>query len=381
MMISQTKKLVVRPDMVVHSLKWRTLSFVQVHESLALWRRLEQRIGETSVANSAVWIESWLKSYGDVIPYQIAVFESHGAVRGMCLITEGVQQKEGPFHVNTVHIGTAGEPNGSVCVEYNRILVETAYRDEFISGLVSLMNTDDRWEQLRLDGFSDADLEPWLEHLPGAQIRHRESRYFDFEATRTAETEVIDQLGRSTRANLRRRLKQYGELTCEWAENVDQAEDIFHELIELHQARWKAIGQPGAFANPRFLKFQAEASLRLFLENKAVLFRVRQQDETIGCLLLLNDRNRLLDYLSGFASFEEKPSPGLITHYLCMGEAMRRGYSAYDFLVGDKRHKDNLSNQVADLCWLTWSRPNWKFRFLDVMRAIKHRIRRPTSST
>ena len=102
-----------------------------------------------------------------------------------------------------------------------------------------------------------------------------------------------------------------------------------------------------------------------------VLFRARHEGETVGCLLLLVDRGRMLDYLSGFASFEQKPSPGLVTHYLCLSEAARRGYRAYDFLVGDKRHKDNLSTDVQQLSWATWRRPTLRNKAIDLLKAVK----------
>ncbi len=112
-----------------------------------------------------------------------------------------------------------------------------------------------------------------------------------------------------------------------------------------------------------------------------MVFRVRHQGTTVGCLLLLNDRGRLLDYLSGLADFEQKPSPGLISHYLCQCEALKRGYSAYDFLVGDKRHKDNLSTQTQILTWTRWARPILKNHLVEVLTKLKRAFRQtPTQA-
>jgi len=359
-------------DTSTRPLACRVVSADGVHTALATWRELEHRLQNRSVACSAVWTECWIHAYGDVVPYSFLVAESNGTIRGICLLAMGTSQKAGPFALKTQHLGTAGEPMpGSVCVEYNRILVEPAFQQEFFRQIVQHLHADRDWEQLRLDGFSEQDLQPWLEHLPHAEIRKRESRYFNLQAARAAGETVIEGLGRSTRSNLRRRLKQYGELDCQWAETLEQAEEILQELIVLHQARWQAAGQPGAFASDRFRRFQQDAGLKLFLEQKVVLFRVRHQAETVGCLLLLVDQNRLLDYLSGFADFNVKPSPGLTTHFLCMEAAWQRGYDAYDFLVGDKRHKENLSNNVHQLCWLTCSRPSWKLTAIESLRRWK----------
>lgn len=373
-MIANHSPQLLRPS---SQLSWRTYTAATVHEGLSVWRQLERRLGESSLACSATWTDRWLRVYGSVVPYRILAAEAGGLVRGICLLATGAGQKLGPVGIRTKHLGTAGEPQpGSVCVEYNRLLVEPEYEAEFVGGIAESLRRDLSWEQLRIDGFSEQDLRPWLPHFPQAEIQSRDSRYFDLNAARQSGSEILSLLGKSTRSNLRRRLKQYGELDCQWAESADDAEEIFRELVSLHQARWHAVGQPGAFASDRFLRFQTDAGMSLFLERRAVFFRVRHAGDTVGCLLLLVDRNRLLDYLSGFAPFDVKPSPGLISHYLCMEEALRRGYDAYDFLVGDKRHKDNLSTHTARLCWLTWSRPTLKLRALHGLRSLKQRLDR-----
>ncbi|MGC4049844.1 MAG: GNAT family N-acetyltransferase [Paludibaculum sp.] len=188
---------------------------------------------------------------------------------------------------------------------------------------------------------------------------------------RAAKLEPIELLGRSTRQNLRRLLRKYETIETTWAETLDEADEIFSELVQLHQARWIASGQPGAFASERFEAFQRQLLVQGFVDQMVVLFRARHNGETVGCLMLLVDRGRLLDYLSGFASFEQKPSPGLVSHYLCLSQAAGRGYRAYDFLVGDKRHKDNLSTDVQQLAWATWRRRTLRNTAIDCLKAIK----------
>ncbi|MCA8998468.1 MAG: GNAT family N-acetyltransferase [Planctomycetaceae bacterium] len=357
-------------------LVWRSYASGDVGDALTDWRHLEQRINDQSAACCSTWTDCWLHHYGKIVPHRILAAEADGRVRGMVLITEGVNQTFGRVPIQTRHIGTAGEPQpGSVCVEYNRLLVEEAWRVPFLHGIVEHLHRDSGWEQLRIDGFAESELEEWQANFPNADVRRRESRYFDFEKARQANSDVITQLGKSTRANLRRRIRQYGDIAVEWAESVAKADEILHELVQLHQARWNAVGELGAFASPYFSGFQRDAAIRLFLEDRAVLFRVMQGTQTVGCLYLLVDRGRLLDYLSGFVSFDVLPSPGLVCHYLCQEEALKRGYNAYDFLVGDKRHKENLSTDTNFLCWLEWSRPSWKMRSLQTMRTVKQRLR------
>jgi CelD/BcsL family acetyltransferase involved in cellulose biosynthesis len=345
-------------------------------DTFALWRMLEARLGRVPLAVSADWTGTWVKHYGDLVPTRVIVAEEGGIVRGMCLVTEGVGRRAWRIPLRTRHIGTAGEPlSESVCVEYNGLLVEPSYRDEFGRQLMALLDTESGWDELCWDGFARDDLTHLSQQRADVRIDQRTTRYFDLTGTRQAGRSVLDSLGRSTRSNIRRLLKKYDGLKVEWAGSLDEADDIFVDLVELHQARWQAEDEPGAFASERFRAFQHELMARLHPQGRVVLFRIRSGSETVGCLFLLVDRNRLLDYLSGFAAFNRFPGPGIVTHYLAIDEALRRGFDAYDFLVGDKQHKENLSTHTQSLAWAVLRRRNVRNTTIHALRGLKRFLR------
>lgn len=336
------------------------------------WQQLEQRLTEVPLAASHTWTNCWLRHYADLVPSTILTLERNDETVGAALITRGVGQKQGPVPLRTLHLGTAGEPLGqSVCVEYNDLLAQPADRATFIAALRGWIDRQRGIDDIRIDGWAAKELAPWTDGAKEAASRLRDCRYFDLDQARLRNVEPIELLGRSTRQNLRRLIRKYGDLETTWAESLEEADDIFRELVELHQARWKADGQPGAFASRRFEQFQRDLLVRGLGERKVVAFRVKHEGVTVGALLLLADRNRLLDYLSGFAPFDQKPSPGLVTHFLCLNEALRRGYSAYDFLVGDKRHKDNLSTDSQSLAWTVLRRRTLRNRAIDGLKRLK----------
>ncbi len=353
-------------------LSFRTFGPEYTVEMLVQWHALERRIGSRQLATSRVWTETWLRHLGDVTPHEFAVAEQDGVARGICLLTHSRIHSKGPLRINSLHLGTAGDPtDDGVWVEYNGLLVEESFRAEFAAALLAHVKQDRCWDQLHLDGFSRQQAQALIDHLPGIEINSRPSPYFDLQAAREADGEVLPHLGSSTRSNIRRRLREYGDVTCEWVDNLTQAEGVFSELVTLHQARWQADGKPGLFASQRFHDFQLELMTRCLDDGRVVLFRVRQGEQTVGCLMLLVDNNRLLDYLSGFAPFDQYPSPGLIVHSLCMTEALRRGYNAYDFLIGEHQHKRNLSTATGELLWATWRRPRLKHGLINTVRRFK----------
>jgi len=346
--------------------------------ALSLWRELESELNSSRLMCSADWTSIWLNCYSDLIDPHFVIGYHDGKMYGICLISESKQQHIGPVSVNTLHLGTAGEPHGqSVCVEYNEILCAPKYRNRFLRELQKCILARENWDRLQLDGISSQSA-PLNSELPGLRktVCVRESRFFDLEHCRMQGGDILSLLGKSTRSNIRRRMKKLGELKIEWADSLEQGTEIFAELIELHQARWHKAGEPGAFASQRFAAFQMQLIEKLLPLQKVVLCRITADSRTVGCLYLLVDGLRLLDYISGLASFDEIPGSGLISHYLCMNEALDRGYQAYDFLVGDKRHKENLGKSSNELQWISHERNRVIFQLRDFALQGKSLLKR-----
>ena len=248
-----------RPASDPSMLRLRVIEAKDLQSALTLWRELEQRVDQPPLMASESWNRTWLAHYGDSVHFRFLLAEDHGQLRGICLYTESQQRKSALLWLQTRHLGTAGDPvHESVVVEYNSLLVEPAYRSAFIDAISHWLLTQADGDIVQLDGFTQTEAEELTVHWPAVDVRQRESKYLDLAAIRETGGELIAALGRSTRANLRRKLREYGDLQIEWAESLDVANDILTELIELHQARWQADGQPGAFASLRFSGFQRD---------------------------------------------------------------------------------------------------------------------------
>lgn len=344
----------------------------QTDACLELWKSLESHFDDVPLMCSHAWTSTWIEFYGDLIPYSFVVAATEETPRGICLITEGVEQFDGPLSIKTLHLGTAGEPAAdSVCVEYNALLIPAELQRDFMQGLIDLLDQNRSWDSLVLDGFASEELEDWGLPLTETAIRKIESRYFDLKVIREEEREVISGFGYSTRKNLRKNMKSYGNLNSEWAETIDQADDIFSDLVTLHQARWQKEGMPGSYASQRFTNFHQALIRKLIPSGQMGLFRVKLGEELIGCVQVLIDRNRVLCYQGGSAEYKGKLSPGVIADYLCIEECFKRGFDAYDFLAGNSHHKQKMSTHHDYLTWARIQRPRWKFTALNTLRKIK----------
>ena len=153
------------------------------------------------------------------------------------------------------------------------------------------------------------------------------------------------------------------------------------EDAELHQRRWVAAGQPGAFASARFAGFHRSLIPRLLPGGSVFLFRVRAGGKTVGCLYNFVERRRVLFYQSGLAAFEDRRiSPGFTTFALCMEACLQRGLLEYNFLADDSQYKRELSTAGQELVWATARRRRLKLFLLDELRAVRRTARRASAT-
>lgn len=357
---------------------------LEIHSSnerafvLARWRELQQRFPDRGLMCSADWTEIWLETFGDSVPHRFVLAWNCDAneLCGVCLVTEGVQQTDGPVSLRTLHVGTAGEPeDDSVCIEYNRLLVDPDCEHAFKQRLAEYFSRQPNVDQWNLDGFEEDDTSEF--QSDALEVRHEATHWFDLAATRDDGKDVLSGLRSETRRRVRRSLECYEGLSVDWADTQEHARDVFDELIRLHQSRWRALGKPGSYASPRFRKFHSDLLDRLTPNGQMVLFRVTSNAGTVGCVQLLIDRGRALLYQCGWAHAYGKHSPGIVVDYLAMCECLERGYDAYDFLAYETQHKRHLSNRKHNLVWAHKRRKRLKFVMLNNGRRLKHWLRQP----
>ncbi len=347
-----------------------------------IWQDLETR-ADRSFFLSWTWIGTWLKT----IPCRprLLVARLEGQVVGLGLVHAVLRTRHRVMPVRTLLLNQTGDPAQDVItIEYNDFLIDRAHRDAVRRACLRFLA-----EHREIDGHEIGELalggiesgcRAEIEAL-GRPVQERASAgsaFVDLARLRRRDQTFLDSLTGSTARRIRRSLALYrerGEIEVKPASSVDEALEFFECAGRLHQERWTARGQPGAFAFPYYVMFHRRLIRAGLPDGKVELMRVSAGREPIGFLYNFLDRGRVSYYFSGFR-FEDdnRLKPGLVCHALCIERHLEAGMDVYDFMGGDQRYKLELGRPGPRILTLAVQLPNWMLAAERPLRRLKQAI-------
>ena len=350
------------------------------------WRQLEDR-SDCSFFQSWTWTGCLVEErFSDPILLE--------AARGGRIMAMALFNRRGTWlEPDRLWLGESGLPDlDTIFIEHNGVLVERQQRKLLLrtclrAGLVVPLKPW-RWaaRQLVLSGV-DSD------HLHAARasgiVRLRQTHrapFVDCAAIR-ARGSYLDILSANTRYQIRRSARRYSArwpLSIRRAQTTAEAYGFLSALATLHQRSWNRKGQPGAFANPRFLRFHRALVERAMPDRQVDLLRIGAGDVAIGYLYNFRFRNRVFAYQSGFDYDTAGPhqKPGLTSHHLAIEMYAAEGIESYDFLAGEDRYKLSLCTGTTELHWLEVSHRWSTSGLLALVReAARRMVRHDGTST
>jgi CelD/BcsL family acetyltransferase involved in cellulose biosynthesis len=343
-----------------------------------LWRELEARAAR-SFFLSWSWIGAWLETCA-AKPVILAVYRQDRRV-GLGLFVRGSRLQIG-FPRATLFLHETGDAAKDVAmIEDNGFLAERGFeRAVTRAALHYAYRAGDA--QVMVGGVPD-----WLtEEARGAGWHDRVivTRPCPYRVLDPSNSDDLAQLSRNTRSQISRSLRLYesrGSLAITPSATLSEARDRLAALAELHQQRWVAAGQPGAFALPIFEAFHQRVLARGFAAGEADVLRITAGADEIGYLYNFYCDNEVYAYQNGFQfADDQRLKPGLVSHLLAFAHYRRAGATRYRFLAGDSRYKRSLSTGSYDLHWLVLERDDWRRRVEALARRLRARLQAARSA-
>ena len=201
-------------------------------------------------------------------------------------------------------------------------------------------------------------------------------------------------LSKSLRYDVRRlegkALKEKGA-SVEWA-TTDSIEEFADQFFDLHKARWKSRGLPGAFFG-KGERFQRNWLRHAIADGTILMNRLVSEGKPVGIVYAMQHRSTCYFYQAGMDPDASSLSPGTILVSKMIERAIDQGCDTFDFMRGDEpykrrwkpnRERTNLrilmaSGNVVAKTGTWWNHTAWRVE-LKVRERLEGKSLRPSKS-
>lgn len=258
--------------------------------------------------------------------------------------------------------------SGEVCSDYLGVLCYPAREEAVVEALADYLVknafADDpdamRWDLLDLEGIDAEDhvMSNLVDHLAmlGCST-HRRPGMNCWRMELPADWEsFVASLGRNRRRDLRRLERNYLDTDRVVLHRVTRTEELpkaMDILVDLHQRRHNAQGEPGCFASPRFLAFFRDVVPELLRQGHLQFHWLELDGKAAAAEYQLTGNGVLYQYQAGMDPDAIEHRPGYMINVAILREAVASGCRWFDFLRGDEPYK---------ACFGARPRPSVKFR-------------------
>lgn len=301
----------------------------------------------------SIWLRTWWEAFSPALGDDSELF----------LIT--ARQDDGTLaavlplyrhrHQNRVTLAALGQ--GIACTDHISLLL-AADQDAFSIAqqignwlTAAAKSPTDYWDVLDIDGMveGDAAIEGLAAGLQDgrAVVQAVSKMNLWFKPTRTDTwEEYLSRLSKTNRKKTRRRSTRVDDdpsLAWQVATTTDEVLQNVEALIEIHQARWQAIGEPGSFATDEMRRFIKTVAQRLH-DNHQLRLPVVTRDGQIVALefQILGDDEVLYCYSSAMNPEHQDIEPGHIICSSTLRYAYSQGMAGMDMMRGDEPYKERL---------------------------------------
>jgi CelD/BcsL family acetyltransferase involved in cellulose biosynthesis len=309
------------------------------------------------------WLVTWWKHYGAVgrrrrdrageaTPdrqlHVIAVFGEgdHGAAHSGRGPLIGVA----PFYLDrTIVKGNVLRwlGSGEVCTDHLSLVCKPEHREQVATEVADALTTQcDEWDRLDLsavdaDDYSIMALVAHLEDRECIVSRQAGDSCWALELPATWD-DYLASISKSHRKQLRqleRRVLESGRTQWHTVTSPAEFEQAWPVLVDLHQRRRKALGEPGCFASSTFHDFHRDVAKRMLERGQLRMSWLALDGTPAAAEYHFADSRSTYAYQGGVDPDRLQEEPGRLSTILCLRRAIEEGHNRFDFMRGDEPYK------------------------------------------
>ena len=351
----------------------------EIEPFLEKWTGLFEHAGNACFFLSPAWMTAWLE--GAPASSNLHIIEAGEEEQPVLLgvIAYPYHRRPPLIGMREAHLHETGNPDyDTIYIEYNEFLTARdggadlqgaalAAVMKYFSGADSIIFRNVR------AGFAAAIQETALAHSWTAKKFNEQPVFVvDLGGMPSTGNAFLDSLSKSLRTKTRRAIRRYeerGPLSFRIAESDAERDDAWRQMVELHDARWRALGKAGAFASRQLISFHQR--LQQIAPDACELFRVYAGEDTVGVLYNFLHGDRVMNYQSGFRfESDNQITPGYVCHTLACQHYLANGFQTYDLLAGDAEYKRRLGKQSETLFSIALERPSIRIKARNFLKGL-----------
>jgi CelD/BcsL family acetyltransferase involved in cellulose biosynthesis len=336
------------------------------------WNSLEA-CAKNSIFTSWSWIIAWL----ELIEYKAQLIQVtfNDEIVGLAFISEFTATKYGVSTKQLWLNRTGDVALDQIWNEYNDILCREGMEYSIRAAVVEYFEmTQTKFDEFII-GTSNKNISQtptsnqlmqytsWKTNSYSAQLQPEFSNWNSY----------LQTLSKNSRNQIKRTAKLFGgieNINITSAQSTDEALSFIHEAGEYHKIRWE--NQNSGFNNQHFLNFHQQFIKEHFNSKVVDILKFHVGDKVICYLYNFIYKDTVYFYLSGIDyNQDNRLKPGLLSHSLAISHYASLGYKKYDFMGGEGRYKDSLSNHKGEMIISNFRRKNIPFLMSHALRKIK----------
>ncbi len=339
------------------------------------WQTLEKR-ANNSVFLSWAWIGNWL----DFVDGKLFIVECYNdnCLVGLAFFVEKYRKVLGLYPIKQWYLHRTGcIQQDQIWIEHNDFLLDASISSSVRECMThEIFNYDNSIKEFVIGLSTHEVLDSFSLEFCNTRILLSTQGYI-VNTKSINESYLLDVLSKNTRSQIKRSekiLTQQGNVSFYVVSNAEQVKKLLADIAKIHIIRWQNTPEGSGFTNPQFCSFHDKLASNL--EDDFVEISVLSLNNTaIGYLLNFRYKDHVSFYLSALSLFDNsKIKVGLMLHARAIQYYVNLGIKNYDFIGGDARYKQSLSNNRYNLGLICYYRPSLLLQLESKLRVIKGRL-------
>jgi CelD/BcsL family acetyltransferase involved in cellulose biosynthesis len=266
--------------------------------------------------------------------------------------------------------------SGEVCSDYLSLLAKPEHMPRVVTAIADYVMNEarDDWDFFDLGPVDTRDtaiaqLVTQLEER-GALLHRRDGPNVWRLQLPQSWAEYEADLSKSHRKQVRRlitRVLNTDRVELRTAATPNELDDAWRVLIDLHQRRRKALGEPGCFASPRFEAFHRGVAWKLIEAGMLRLHWLTLDGKPVAAEYHVAGTDTIFAYQSGVDPNRLDEEPGRLITIALLQKAITDGFRQFDFCRGDEPYKAHFRAEP---------RPTIQWRIISPRTSaqLRHRV-------